>query len=65
MTTTVEKKRPNRIFGRYLIEHNPEEENPFAVWDLMVIFASEYQSFSCRTEAEAEGLCDRLAKVAR
>jgi hypothetical protein len=62
-----EAKQPNRYSsdGRYLIEHDPEDSDPFAVWDLTRIFANDCESFERHTLAEAEELCVRLAGLAK
>jgi hypothetical protein len=58
-------KQPNRYSpdGRSMIEHNPENVDPFAVWDLALVFRVDSECFSCHTLAEAEELCERLGKV--
>ena len=51
------KKEKNRIvYGKFLIEHDPGEPNPYVVWDIRRVFYSEEQGFNCRTIAEATEL---------
>lgn len=57
------KKNPNKIVGNYLVEHAPEDEDPFAVWDLRRLFDENAQSFGCRTQEEADALIVALQRA--
>lgn len=56
-------KEKNRYCYRYLIEHTPGDDDHYTVWDLRMLFTPNAEGFACRTLAEAQELCQLLAKL--
>lgn len=63
-----EEKRNNNLYfggGRYLIEHQPSEIEPYRVYDLAHIFDAGAQDFGCATLEQAKELCLRHSILMR
>lgn len=62
-TPSTPHREPLAYFGDFLLEHQPEDREPWAIYPLPLIFAKDLGAFYCYTKEEAIGLIEKLQSL--